>query len=846
MTRQPQWSLHEAAVLLDVFLKVQSAILTQTEAICFVSNQLRAMAKNSGVVIDDTYRNANGITFQMASMESAYLGRTIMKPATRLFNKIVEIYRIDIDEYHRLLEEAQVMANRQKITKEEAHAVEVKARTDAVDSQHNEDKYQHVEITISERIRIALKKECERNRYGTTVTYLHNSLPNMQANDIREILTSAPWAKYEYGTWRYVEISETANEFDQPEHGESKISVVDADNEIDTPKTIDFNSIPALVYTRPVSFSYFGEKRDNLRSWTELYTAFFTILYEDYSHNLKIGMSFTAHNNGRTEFGDAEMAKTMKAPKPITTTNDKVLYIETNLSAHDIVGKIKFLLDLCSVDYEYMLIQYAESESTTQERPAPQRPLFDTAPFERVMAEKFVRGFRIGSPLDMKKFRRYYESANGKDTEFSDAEVEAALLACSVRHGDKVFAPAAMLPAEVRDKLFSYIRVCFQEGKRVVYYEALFRAFSDVFLDYYIYDAQMLKAYIAFYNGGEFHLESQYISKDTLTQADPLEEVKNYLITAGVPMESSEICEILSHIPQKKVMQILGTNAEFVNNGKRHYFHVDIVHLSEEEIENVANLIVEGIHNKSFLSGNELAEMIRSKYPFIIENNSSISTLGMRDTLKYHLKKRFSFKGNIISALDHALSMADVFGSYAKSRPEFTMDELTMLASEMNSTVYFDAVYDNSLRIGRDQFVAKDMAQFRIGETDRAIDRFFADSSYLAIEKVDGFGSFPDAGFPWNTYLLEYYVHAYSKRYRLLHAGFNQECCVGAIVKNESGIQTFDDLLAMALADSEISLKREQALEFLAKEGYLARRMYSNIENVLIQASTYRNRKGTK
>ena len=48
-------------------------------------------------------RNVNGISFQMASMESAYRGETIMKPATRLFKEIVDLYRNNRNEYEILL-----------------------------------------------------------------------------------------------------------------------------------------------------------------------------------------------------------------------------------------------------------------------------------------------------------------------------------------------------------------------------------------------------------------------------------------------------------------------------------------------------------------------------------------------------------------------------------------------------------------------------------------------------------------------------------------------------------------------------------------------------------------------
>ena len=237
--------------------------------------------------------------------------------------------------------------------------------------------------------------------------------------------------------------------------------------------------------------------------------------------------------------------------------------------------------------------------------------------------------------------------------------------------------------------------------------------------------------------------------------------------------------------------------------------------------------------------------MIEARYPYILESNPLISMMGMRDALKYHLGSRFSFKGNIISAPDRAISMADVFGNYARTHTTFTMTELKNLTVEMNSTVYFDAVYDNSLRISKEQFVSKDYAQFRVEDTDRAIARFCT-SAFMPIGNIREFGTFPDAGYPWTTFLLEHFVYSYSRQFKLLHAGFNRECSVGAIVRRDAGIESFTNLLSIALGESEMPIKKDKALSFFVEKGYLARRNYSDIEKVLIQANTHRNRKGTK
>ena len=44
----------------------------------------------------------------------------------------------------------------------------------------------------------------------------------------------------------------------------------------------------------------------------------------------------------------------------------------------------------------------------------------------------------------------------------------------------------------------------FDEGKTALYYQALFNEFSEDFLDYFIYNADMLKAYLSFMLGEKY------------------------------------------------------------------------------------------------------------------------------------------------------------------------------------------------------------------------------------------------------------------------------------------------------------------------------------------------------
>lgn len=107
--KQPQWDIYEAVILLNGYLEALQNKKPKLQIIKRVSSELRQMAVNKGIIIDDIYRNENGISYQMKSMDSAYKGHTVYTPATKLFKETVEIYQNERKRYEKLLEMAKGM-----------------------------------------------------------------------------------------------------------------------------------------------------------------------------------------------------------------------------------------------------------------------------------------------------------------------------------------------------------------------------------------------------------------------------------------------------------------------------------------------------------------------------------------------------------------------------------------------------------------------------------------------------------------------------------------------------------------------------------------------------------------
>lgn len=459
--------------------------------------------------------------------------------------------------------------------------------------------------------------------------------------------------------------------------------------------------------------------------------------------------------------------------------------------------------------------------------------------YDRILQENFSKGYRVESNLDLKRFIRYYNAAYGTDLDVGDEEtrsqIKRNILHVGIRYEDYVFSVESVVTAETKEHLISYVERSFSQGKRVVYFKALFEEFNDEFLGQHIYDEDMLRTYLVHECGGDYVFERSFMSQERNVQIDPKEEIREILIAYGAPMKTEELYGKLPNLPGDRIDWAIHTNKEFVCNTWGEYFHISLIDLSDDELEDISDIIRQTIEERHFVSGNELIHAVRRKHPNMLERFPQFSQLGLRDSIAYYLGDRFSFNGNIISPLHKQLSMSDVFAEFARTHHSFTIDELNVLKNEMNSTIYFDSIYANSLRISQRQFVSKEEADFDVVNTDKAISAFCT-SNYLPLAGVTSFGSFPYAGFPWNVFLLEHYVSAYSNEFKLLHTSFNADNCVGAIVKKNSGIDSFNDLITDVLAHSGMDLNKKDALQYLCEMGYLARRRFSDIDQILIKA----------
>lgn len=469
---------------------------------------------------------------------------------------------------------------------------------------------------------------------------------------------------------------------------------------------------------------------------------------------------------------------------------------------------------------------------------------FDKEKFERTLLQRYRNGMQFDS-IDFENFREEYDMLYEEELSFDDAALEERLRCCGVIYKDRLFPAEGIIDSVTKEKLFAYIDNSFSSGKRVLYYKAILADLADTFASCFtLSDENMLRAYIEFVaEKGKYYFFSDYMSVERHVTIDHNAEVEELLLNAGKPMLVDDICAALSHIPQEQVKKIITTDNRFLRNAPGEYFHRDIFEISDDERGHIAKIISAFIDENEYAIWTDVWNEIQNKMPVFFENNLYLSRLGIRSVLALHFAGKFNFQGAVISLPQSRFSMWDLYQLYAKHHAEFTADDLYALSKELDTTIYFNALAEVSVRVSHDLFVSKDRINFDVDAIDKAIGSFMS-KDYIRIREISSFLAFPNVGFEWNEYLLESYLLSYSKEFILLNNGLALNNVAGAIAKRDSNIKEFVDACSSVLADSHIELKKQEALNYLAEVNMITRRRYRDLDTALRKASQLRARKG--
>lgn len=470
---------------------------------------------------------------------------------------------------------------------------------------------------------------------------------------------------------------------------------------------------------------------------------------------------------------------------------------------------------------------------------------------KEVLCQRFARGFRLNSSIDLKRFRRFYMDYTGREYQKSDECLTTDIDACGIVSENKLYIPERILPNDVKRNITTFIENTFNTCRKYIYYSTIFQHFKDDLLESIIVNEGMLRSYINFYYGDKWFFFKDYMTCSRNVEPNIDAEVMEYMKNQGCVVTEDEVVEALEHLPADNVRRCFNSHpVELVSSGRNQRFHIDLFVASNDELEAVSRIINRTIEQYEFIGHNELFDDIRKEVPSLIENNSALTDYGIRKALSCKFEDKYSFNNAIISKYSNSLSAKDALLSFAKLHDEYSLAEVDALAESLGTVLnyHLETLLEYSVRLNHDVFVNKSQVYFDIDAIDHAIGLWCNNlQPFIPLKSISDFVAFPEGEFPWTPRLLESFLLTSSRRFKLLRGDYlNKNNICGVVVRNDmaeldnitSSQRPFDTILSLALIREHIPLVKDKALDFLARDGYIVQRRYAQIEQVLAKART--------
>ena len=820
--KQPKWDIYEAAILLDGYLETQQKCQPRIQIIKRVSEQLRNMAINRGKVIDEVYRNENGISYQMQSMDSAYKGENVYVPATRLFKEVVELYRTDTGRYFDILEEAKRMVAAKQNNKEAflVWAASVLPAQRCKWIEKNILKMEHFAVVfklisgsifdITDTAMLTIIYEAAgknkifqiKNRklikninddFQTYMQYCSQlSKKADQATD-SDMLVIEPSAKSmsTFATLTEQEAGTTASKHSMLVNAPTSAA---CEAEFlaylqNTAKLADNTCVSYVSSSRSaeryaidngyLSYSLFNEDKEKIiATASELYSDSDFISYNDNQHN-----RFSAAINKLLEFIGADIPE--KAAASLGKRHDNQITAPAEANS-EIVAVLK-------QHYEY--------------------------------------GFKYDSIRELMRFRQFADEM-GITLPEEDEALKTSILSSGTVIDDKVYCKND----DMLQELQRIVDDILSSGAVVIYYESLFENKQEWMKSHVIISPDMLKEYLQHNISGCSFSKKFMVKGSRCSEKDAVtDELKR--IWGAHPVESVyRLSDRLPYIPIGNIWRVISGNDLFVLSSEGEYLFIDRFRITKDEEEDILDFVDEICEENGF------ASLCDVPLGSIEEENYELTQTAIYNAIyKKVLSGKYHLNGKILTKEKSELDAVMLLKQYIKDKDECTFDEVAdkvvELTGGINRQYAFQALYDDMVRVDKNRFVANRLVNFSIDEIDTVLAGFITDN-FRAIRDVTTFAMFPLCGQNWNHYLLESFCYKYSRKYSLHVIHFNDKNA--GIIAEKDFNKKYNEMLAIALARTDVELSSEVIGQYLFNTGYMAKSKYAKLGEIAQRASELR------
>lgn len=460
----------------------------------------------------------------------------------------------------------------------------------------------------------------------------------------------------------------------------------------------------------------------------------------------------------------------------------------------------------------------------------------------------FANGYKLNSGMNKRKLRRLYERTYGKVLMLDDGNIDGVVELYGRRFEEKIVfitdksnklleninnditaTLVAGIPAVFANAIFEkYKNELRSELKIFNLRDFLYAIKHDIKHEYHIQDYSNDKMKVYFYNN----------KNDGAIYKHLHDFIKDMSDAVSLP----EIYEKIWYFNKDDIVREIKAMRDVVKVNKDMYFYAENMDITYSDKSYLIEVIKKYLDEYKFLTAGGLVNLINEECPSILTGTSKFSNIGIRNVISYILRNEFKSNGRLITHKDVYMDVYQAYEEFASSRVSFTIEELNDLKSELDGAeIPWDNILKICVRASVSQFVRNDQVHFSVWEIDKILDvQCGINNDYLPINDVTSYVQFPAIGIPWNKFVLESYLLNHSHKYTKYHNSFSSIDVYGGMVRKESNIKCYNDLIIKVLADNNNWKTKEDALELIIELGYQKIRKLKALDNLVASAKNMR------
>lgn len=452
------------------------------------------------------------------------------------------------------------------------------------------------------------------------------------------------------------------------------------------------------------------------------------------------------------------------------------------------------------------------------------------------LEKHFQSGFRINSPVEMRRFRRFVMEDYGEGIMLSDEELTETILSCGTLFEGKVYIVRDNSIEKIKSKIDSAIEL----GAEIIFYSAFYEDNDEWLFPAGIISVEMLKnAIMRLYP--RFLYKKNYLAVEVQTGSE-LEKIKYELLRVWgdeILLSYEQLSERLPYIPVEKVKYVLSQSGDFIWNSEGIYTQIEKVDITDEEHTAIDDFVATAYLKNGYASLNDIP------IGEIRERNYELTLTAIHNAVfAIVLAGKYDKRGKIVirkgDILDALCIMKEYCGSMEKCSLRDLLDFERELTGEIHRWIPMEAGYAVMIRSDEDVFLAEKYVRFNVPEIDNILEQF-VEGNYLTLRSITTFSVFPDCGQAWNLFLLESFCRRFSERFRFEVLAVNSKNA-GVIVRKNC-MASYIEIMADAVAISSITLEKTVIEDFLCNNGYIGKRSYAKINELIELANAIRERR---